>query len=335
MAVGPAVGFDGLLRAAPPLFSVVTLPGALVSDEEKRAGAPASDSPEQAVHRWENGVSIEPEGCNVDYDLDTATTDYPYWWSCIEGSGRSPVDANVNGSGTKEIGASPDALRFVPYQIHVGYACSAPDAGPRQTALEARVLRRLEACGPGAVEHELWTGEVAAEAGFPNPYLTDPANVDVLSAAGFGFVTALAEMEDALAECSCGGPHVIHAEPRVVTTWASRQLVERDITGAGIPFLRTVLGTYVVPGTGYPGTGPEIGGGTGEGSYSTSYIYGTGMVRVFLGTPVTGFQPSGALTRTNNDYIIRAERSAVAVFDRCCLIGTNVRLCDEYCAAGS
>lgn len=335
MAQGPGVGFEGLLPAAPPQFSLLTIPGVLVTDAEKAAGAPAGDPPEQAVMRWENGVTVEPEGCGIEYDLDLATADYPYWWRCEGDNGRTPVEANVNGTATKYISGPPDVLTFTPYTILAGYSCSAPDAaGPRRAQVEARALRRLNAITPGAVEHELWTGEVSVEADFGNPYLANPAEVTVLNAAGFGYVTALAEMEDALRECG-NGQKIIHAEARVVTTWAAEGLVQRDVGADGRPFLRTFLGTFIAVGTGYPGTGPEIGGGSSEGIYSDSYIYGTGMVRVFLGEPVARVGPAEAIDRTDNDYVIRYERQAVAVFDHCCLLGTGVRLCDRLCGSGS
>lgn len=330
MAIGPNKNYDGLIPARPPRFSLLTVPGVIVTEAEKVAGADPNDP--NAARRWENGVSIEPETCSIDYDLDSATADYPYWWECPEGAGVSPVDANVNGTGTKSYSAPPSPLTFQPYTIHRGYSCSAPDVIGRKDDAMRRAARALEACTPGAVEHELWTGEVAYTAGWANPYLADPANATVISAAGYGFVTALAELEDALSECGCGGRHMIHAEPRVVTHWASRDLVHQTPDGQA---LETILGTTVVPGVGYPGSGRAIGGDAGEGAYNSSVAFGSGLVRVFLGDVVSFFDDAGAIDRTDNDYVLRAERAAVAVFDDCCVRAVPVLLCDEYCGSGS
>lgn len=331
MASGPAVGFDGLLPARPPALSLLTAPGVLVTDEEKRQGAGLEDP--RALDRWENGVRVQPPGCISadDLDIDVASADYPYWWVCEEGAGQSPVAANVAGSGTKEIGNPESTLTFQPYTVWAGVFCRAHDADRRGEEFQRRALSRLECIQSRAVEHELWTGQVRNTAGFSTPYLADPDNDTPLSLVALGFVTALGELEDALSECSCVEPKMIHAERRVVTAWASRQLVDVAPDGS---HLRTRLGTIVVPGAGYPGTGPSQEQ-SGEGSYSSSYVYGTGRVRVFLGPVVYRGEPVETVDRDVNDWRVRAERTAVAVFDRCCTVGLPVSTCDEYCGSGS
>lgn len=332
MATGPEAGFEGLLPARPPALSLITVPGVLVTDQEKVSLSDLSGDP-NGVNRWENGVTIQPDACLSADDLDRTlvATDYPYWWTCPDGTGQTPAQANVAGSGTKEI-ADPEALlRFTPYTITQGYFCRAADAASRAAEFEGRARRKLDCVIPRAVEHELWTGQVRNVAGFATPYLADPDNDVAISVAGLGFITALAELEDALGECSCAEPKMIHAERRVVTAWRSRGLVDRSPDGS---HLLTTLGTVVVPGVGYPGTGPSQAQ-SGEGSFNSSYVYGTGRVRVFLSPPAYQGNPVETVTRTVNDWEVRAEVTAIAVFDRCCTVGLPVLLCDEYCGSGS
>lgn len=311
MAVGPAFNRSDLLPASPPALSLLRVPGVVFDGTDER---------------WLNGITFEPEGCNLQLDADTATADFPYWWECPPG-GQNAVDANVTG-GTKAIGDNPANVSAEPYWAWVGFACSAMDVGlpDRRAEVEARLRRRLEACLPAIVERELWTGQVSGFSGAETPFLADGASVDDLGS--YGYVTALAEVEQALAECSCGGRHLIHVQPRVAAAWKSEQLVE---LAPSRDHLLTAMGTVVVPGTGYPGTNP----GDVAASYSHSYIYGTGMVRVFLGTPTVGALDASTVSRDTNDVELRAERPVLAVFDPCCHVGVQVNLCDRLCAGGS
>lgn len=327
MAQGPESRGEGLLPAGPPARSILTVPGVIVSSHPLLAG-----------NRWENGVAFDPEDCDVEIDFDTAaaqsTADFPYWWQCPDAGGQTPPAAlNAN---TKLIGTNPARVTFDAYQLWAGYMCSTLDLrpgtedrpNPRYEEIRGRVLRKLEAITPAAIEMELWTGNIADAAGFPNPALADPGSTLVQAGVPLGFVTALAELEQALAGCIGSGRHIIHAPPRVVTHWHSRGLVEPTADGRS---LVTAMGTYVNAGAGYPGTAP----GHVATGFTTPYVYGTGMVRVFQSTPTlteSFHNPADAI----NDAEIRAERSAVSVWaNGCCWVGARVNVCDEYCGSGS
>ena len=86
-----------------------------------------------------------------------------------------------------------------------------------------------------------------------------------------------------------------------------------------------------MPGSGYPGTGPD-----GQvASYSHSWAFGTGAVRVLLGDVATNVTDSSTVTRTTNLVEIRAERPVLAAFSSCCLVAAHVNLCDQTCGGGS
>ena len=163
MAAGPEMRVEGLLPATPPARSLLTIPGVVVTASDQLAGG-----------RWENGVAFEPEACDVELNFDTAaaqsTADFPYWWQCPDSGGQTPQAAlNAN---TKLVGASRPRLTFTPFQIWAGYRCSTLDVrpgSPRFAEVSARVLRKLEAITPAAVERELWTADIADAAGFTNP----------------------------------------------------------------------------------------------------------------------------------------------------------------------
>ncbi len=162
--------------------------------------------------------------------------------------------------------------------------------------------------------------------GADTPYLAGDL-ADVIGPE-FGYVTGLAEMEQALAESNCSGRRIIHAQPRVVTLWKLNGLVD---VAPDRTHLLTALGTVVVAGTGYPGTSPTGAAAT----YSHSWIYGTGTVRVFLGDTTVNQTDATSVVKATNDSELRAERPVLTIFDPCTLLAAEVNLCDPSCKGGS
>lgn len=318
MATGPARGVEGLLPLSASPRSLLSVPGVVLSDA-------------QAPDHWRNGIEFQPESCTLELDLDEADAndqDWPYWWECVEGAGTLPT-AEAPG-GIKTVNAGRDRVRTVPWTYWVGFRCSSLDVrtDARRAEVTARINRKLAACRSATVERELWTGQVAALAGFPNPYL---ASDDVDNVPGsFGYVTALAELEQRLAEKVCVGTRMIHAQPRVVTAWASDGLVAWN---PATTRLETAVGSVVVPGDGYTGSAPD--GGI-DGRYNRSHVYGTGPVRVIVGSEVKhSLEDITAVTPSVNDVVVRAEQDVAIVFDPCAQVGVEVNLCDRLCGGGS
>lgn len=322
MATGLPTTRDALLAVAPPRVSLLSAPGVLITD---------------ADFRIENGIAVERESAAVVLEAaGSSTSDVPYWWDCALTGGSAPATFfSTRMAGIKKIGTHPGKLTFDPFQVWVGYRCTAHDVahddGIGASVAGRRLLAKLEAATPAAVEREFWTGKIGDAAGLRGPALADIGTVtQVDGGIALGFVTALGELEQALADnANLVGRRMIHAQPRAVNAWRSRGLVELSPEGA---FLRTALGTIVVPGTGYPGTGV---GNTGAVSHGTTFAYGTGQVRVWLGAPDVRQVESSSIDREDNDVELRAERSVVIAWDPGAHVGARVSLCDEYCSASS
>ncbi len=316
MSVGPQQVVD-TVPASPPRVSLLT--------SAQLVDGAAQDA------TWENGIAFEPERCNVNLDAASAT-DYPYWWDCPLGSGVTPEVHLTAASGEKAIGGSEDNIDYRPYTAWVGEFCSTLDwrqNGARRRDFIGRLERRFAACLPAIVEREFWAGTIATAAGFPNAFLTDAGVTELGGAENADpWVQAFAEMEQALGECSCGGQHMIHAQPRVVSYLASRGLVDRIPLGGSRYILETDLGTIVVPGVGYPGTSPAESAASSTGSW----IYGTGLVRIWIGAARVDAVDATTVERALGDIEVRAERTVAAAWDDCCHISIGLDLCNEYCA---
>lgn len=280
--------YDALVPASPPRFSLVSQAQRVVDGDDGQG------------NRWAGGFVFWPEVCHANGSV---------FWQCA-GDGGADSSAKTIPSGR------PPLVHYTPYTAWVGEQCA--PVGGNQAWFIPRATRALAACVSTVIEKELWDGAVATTAAFPNRYLNMVGSVNNLeSNAPLGVISAVAEMEQALAACSCGGQHMIHAQPRTVTHMVAEHLVRADGNR-----LRTELGTIVVPGGGYSGSGPN---GEPTGHANHSWIYGTSMVSVFLG-PVTILPRTidEALNRETNLVEYRAERDVAAVWDGCCHIGVKV-----------
>lgn len=261
---------------------------------------------------WANGVTLLPEACDG--------PDNPYWWECPEGSGETPQQ--VYGSNGKLIQNPPSIVRYRAFDVWTGFRCSTFQINSGDYI--GRAQRALEAFQSSFIEEELWTGaRVATPAGFPNDYFTNSPTL-LNSGGNTPYVTALAELEEALASCNPGQPSMIHAQPRTVTYWLQNGLVTPEPNGRR---LRTALGTIVVPGAGYPGTGAALAAAT----VASAYAYGTGMIRVWLGEARipkieegSNDLDSSLVVHAENDVRVRVERTVAALWDECCQVGVRV-----------
>lgn len=318
MATGPGYAPTGLLPASSPPFSLLLAPRVRASTTERGAG-----------DRWQNGISLEAEPCSLNLDWGSGNEeDVPYWWTCGGTNAATVLQASSPTLG-KAIADNDEALTAEPFIAWVGKKCSGLGMNVARTAEEESILlRRFEASLSAIIEHELWTGQVAQAAGLDdNMFLADSAAATNVGG-NFGFVTALAELEQRLAESVSLGARMIHAQPRLVTAWAAEKLVEMSPDRT---HLRTQLGTVVVPGSGYDGTDPH---GVAA-SYSHTYAYGTGQVKVFVGDPMVTRVDASSVKRSTNAVELRAEAAALILFNPCALVTVGVNLCDRYCGGAS
>lgn len=248
--------------------------------------------------RWQAGIKYEPEGCD-------------------SGGIDNPCDS-------EELGAAAAAnaeVNWEPYVVYADYRCSAMGFNGKDWDAIAR--RRLEAAREFQISRELWTGDEAAAEGFPNRFLADVANVDILTESGAVALThGLACLDQYLAERNGGQQGMIHATAQVVTHWLGLGLLRREGNR-----IFTVNDTIVVPGRGYTGGDPD-GNDAASGDV---WAYATDMVELRLDTVIVN-DPIETADRNVNTISVRAEQLALASWEGCRHAG--VRLDVTVCGIG-
>lgn len=288
----------GLIRSA--RFGVT---GALTEPADLRAGyVPATANPEETRQlRWASGYTIDPDPCGGGTILDP----------CKDYSAGLPTD----------VAEPADIGPITPFTISASVQCST--FGSTADDMYARALRRLAGVRSAQLEHEFWAGTLAQTSSWSNQYLTKTGAGGISNyihnMAAVGTATALAELEQAIAEGTTWGIGFIHAMPRTVAYWSENQLVH-ETARAGI--FQTLLGTIVVAGRGYPGTGPGgAGGALGGGQFTGgqyAYAYATSQVFVRLGPASTWVEDdSQVVDRSTNFRVSTAVQDAIASWDGC------------------
>lgn len=196
---------------------------------------PASDIERPAIGApvlWIRGFSYRPEVCKSGDIID-------------------PEGATIGSPPAME-----DAVTMVPYMVEgidqrptFGAA-----TGPQLEEARGYARRQLLACESSQIESELWKGTLTRSKAWGNRYLAAP---DVNLVEGdrlLGYLTALAVLEQAIAEGTCGQQGMIHCRADTATMWISEHLVTRVGN-----LLLTELGTIVVAGSGYDGSAPQVG----------------------------------------------------------------------------
>lgn len=207
--------------------------------------------------------------------------------------------------------------------------------------VESRARGELETQSSHLIESIFWTNTVdSADFGgsHPNVALSDASLTEINTVptqtqidAGTVYlpndylavppVSGFKDLTEALSDMLGGARGMIHVEKRVVPFLAFYGLAIQS----GQRLVTTLGDHVVVPGTGYTGSAPN-----GEAaSEFYSWIYGTSMVEVLLG-PIEVFSegPADVINRTTNNIEIRAERMALAHWDRQAHIGLTICLED-------
>jgi hypothetical protein len=186
-----------------------------------------------------------------------------------------------------------------------------------------RATRLCDNATPNAIEAEFWTGALAQAAGNGNNYLTNPASVINLTPGGTSsspghtdgtpcsITRGVQILEDALASTGFGGQGMIHTMPETAPNFLGARRVGAQ--------LLSVMDNIIIPGSGYPGTGP---GGAAPASGGHAWIYATDLVQVRLDKiQVFPDNLQEALDRGQhssaqpNRITFRAERIVAATFD--------------------
>lgn len=263
---------------------------------------------------WQMGLTWEPLCAD-------GTATYAACTTVVRGSPQT-----VPGTAADPAAKTPTFTNLirgaVPFTVYVESSCS-PTAG--QDRLRKRAADALTRNEEEVVEAVFWSGQAGGtEAVFPHlaedTLLVEPEaggatlqSAAQVVASPLGIVDALGELEGALGSCY-GGVGTIHVPRKLIPRMASNGMVKAQ---GGL--ITTTLGTVVVAGRGYPGTGPD-----GTEAAGVEWMYGTGAVFYVRGDI---FQPAERETfnRARNAVVSLAERTYVVGWD-CCVLATPVTI---------
>lgn len=193
-------------------------------------------------------------------------------------------------SGSKTFQPLTAPISGAPFGVYTSYTCSI--VGIDYAEARRRVMTRMQLRMQRAAEKRLWSGGNAP--GLPG--ITGLLRgASALSAASCPSI-AIATLEQGLADNTILGG-IIHARPFMAASlMKARQIVPR---GRG---WETPLGTPVVFGKGYDGTGPA-----GEAvTATTEYMYATGRVVIWQDSDIW-VPDESVLNRTDNTLSLIAE----------------------------
>lgn len=235
--------------------------------------------------RWESGVVWEQLPCDE--------ADAIGGWNCDPDTtvGLPKNLADMSGA------MSASASQFTVY----GHFNCGP-VGWTPADAQQRATDHLLAREEQRVEKAIWTGDLGNV-----PSLASPSTTVIAGGTAVGHIAALAMLEDFIA-AEYGGLGVIHLTRGTALT-ATANLIQ-----AKGGRLYTQIGTPVVAGGGYPGSGPA-----GEPS-------GNGKVWGYVSPALFGYRsdifnssdrPGDLLDRARNDLYAIAERSYLLGWDDC------------------
>lgn len=235
--------------------------------------------------RWAKGFDLIEEGCE----------DVNVFAVC------PPEDADPKtllGSGANQT--------YEPYVLYAADKCST--FGSQLREFYDRAQRKLLTGEAAALEEILWTGAFNGTSLPGNPFLADDPTI--ITAGSPAASVALARLEQAIAECSASRG-MIHVRPQVLVELLTARAIRRE----GNVYL-SPMDNIVVPGRGYPGTGP-----TGQAVGATEWMYGhPGIVQVRRGAIIRLGEDNLAsqVDRLVNDRLVVVERIAHVAFDPTC-----------------
>lgn len=241
---------------------------------------------------WQNteGVQWETLGCNPASGIGE--------W-CTEDGEVTGLPKNL------DVGAG-DIGEASPFTVYGSYTCT--PVGHSLEYAEQRATEHLMAREEARAEQALWTGDLD-NGGFA-------AGAVDAAAGALSLRRAVARLEGWIAE-TYGSQGVIH-----MTREAALLAVAADVVTVRNSGLYTELGTPVVAGSGYPGTGP-----TGQDpTDAQSYLYATPALLGYRSEVFPSVSPAVAgFDKGSNDLHAVAERTYLIGYDPC---GTAYVLAD-------
>lgn len=215
----------------------------------------------------------------------------------------------------------PSLVDYEPFLVMGADKCSTMD---RTRDRRERARLQLLATESWQIAREVWEGGVArsTDPDLPNAFLAS-SGTTVLEDTPVGYVSALAEMEQALLNCMHGARGMIHASPYTLTLWAEAGLVRTTEQG----IILTALDTIVVADAGYTGSGPAEDPDDPPPAPDLSvsaWAYGTGLVYLRRGLIYEVGDESSQIDRATNTWEVFVERPVAAYWSPCCQLGIHV-----------
>jgi hypothetical protein len=232
------------------------------------------------TERWYNGFFLQNEGCE----------DSGVYLVC-PAADADPKDYTAGGVNEE----------YQPWVLYSTYRCSTYPSGHD---FYGRAERKLLAAEAAVLENQLWAGTVQTG----NPYLADTPTTIPLTATSAK--DAFAVLEQELGELSAARG-MIHVRPQVLHALLEAQVVRRE----GNVYL-SPMDNFVVPGRGYPGTGPAS-----EAVGATEWMYAhPSIVQVRRGPIIRLGENDLAsqVIRDTNDRLVTVERAVHVALDTSC-----------------
>ena len=202
-------------------------------------------------------------------------------------------------TGSKTFSAVEPAISGAPFGVITTYQCGS--IGYSFEEARDRVLVRMSLREQTGVERRVWQGIPAGGiGGIPGLF----QSAQILSAASCP-TTAIGALEQVLADNGVFGG-IIHARPNQAAQLARSRLIE---TGPGRR-ITTKLGTPVVFGQGYNGTGPQGQAVTA----TTEYMYASGRILLWA-TDAEVPDPRQTMNTSTNTVFTIAEKIYVAIVE--------------------
>lgn len=243
---------------------------------------------DQTDERWTGGVSFSPEGCGGAAVFDLC--DFTFDTSAASRAG---------------------SRSFLPFGVFAYDKCSS--FGFQTGDYEGRARRILAAAEHAAVEREFWLDNL----NLLSPHLASGNSaVTTVTSGAVELVEGLAKLVQGISDNRLG-QGMIHARPSLVTKWSAHNLLYREGRK-----LYTYTGTLVVPGSGYPGTGPtdQAISGTSEWAFATEVVQ---VMRGPVRVPTQG-EIRATLNRTTNEILLSAQRIYSVQFNACAIVAAQI-----------
>jgi hypothetical protein len=252
----------------------------------------------------------------------------PGTWSWTDTGAATPgaVPPIADTTGGKGQYTNLPVVTFYPFIVAAEDSCS--PFGFQEHDYKGRATRLVNLASRAQIEKEFWTGIYAQAGSYPNNYLansSDPNFVNITPGSGpCSIARGQQLLEDYLQQCGFGGQGMIHTQAQTAPNLLSVRIVDGPRPGTSL--LLSVLGNIIVPGSGYPGTGPaNLAPTTG-----TAYMYATDLVTIRIDDDddavVFPDTFAEALDRRVNLISFRAEKFAAATWDGACHACVQVNL---------